>query len=244
MPQVPVGATWRCIDLHLHTPGVTSFELPTGVDVNKAADRERMASDYVQRLVDAGIEIAAITDYQGVRLMWFQLIRERAKSAGIVVLPGAEMSIGEGAGKGLHLLLVCGPDTEPSRVADAIRHHGKSPDPLYPETVRAKHQDLKLRRSLRDALKDIRDQLRCAVIAAHASSTNGLLQVLGAQQAAELICDGLIDTVDQCESVGANLLGTGMLTKVQISSLRVRSAATRTVLTKWALRRCQTVVGA
>ncbi len=178
-----------------------------------------MASDYVQRLVDAGIEIAAITDYQGVRLMWFQLIRERAKSAGIVVLPGAEMSIGEGAGKGLHLLLVCGPDTEPSRVADAIRHHGKSPDPLYPETVRAKHQDLKLRGSLRDALKDIRDQLRCAVIAAHASSTNGLLQVLGAQQAAELIRDGLIDAVDQCESVGANLLGTGMLTKVQISSL-------------------------
>jgi len=214
-----VGATWRCVDLHLHTPGVTSFELPPGVDVHKPADRERVASNYVQRLVDAGIEIAAITDYQGVRLTWFQLIRERAKSAGIVVLPGAEMSIGEGAGNGLHLLLVCSPDIEQSRIADAIRHHGKSPDPLYPDTARANHQDLRLRGSLRDALKDIRDQLGCAVIAAHASSTNGLLQVLGAEQAAELIRDGLIDAVDQCESVGVSLQGTGLLTKDQISSL-------------------------
>ena len=60
LPDVPVGAMWRCFDLHLHTPGVHSFALPPGVDVQKAADREHLADEYVQRLADAGIEVAAI----------------------------------------------------------------------------------------------------------------------------------------------------------------------------------------
>jgi DNA repair ATPase RecN len=198
---------------------VTSFELPPGIDVQKAPDRERLADEYVRRLVAAGIEVAAITDYQGVRPVWFSLIRDRAEAEGIVVLPGAEMSIGEGAGKGLHLLIVCGPDTDPARIAEVIRFQGDSPDPLYPDSVRAQNDDLNLRGSLRDALKTIRDQLECVVIAAHASSTNGLLQVLGAKQAAELIRDGLIDAVDQCESAKGKLQSTCVLTAEQLASV-------------------------
>ncbi|MGH3197862.1 MAG: hypothetical protein ACRDOH_06670 [Streptosporangiaceae bacterium] len=106
LPDVAVGATWRCVDLHLHTPGVRSFELPPGVDVHKAGDRERLADEYVRKLVEAGIQVAAITDYQEVRQPWYSLIRRRANAAGITVLPGAEMSIGQGGGKGLHLLLI------------------------------------------------------------------------------------------------------------------------------------------
>jgi len=53
LPDVPVGAIWRCADLHLHTPGVHIF-----------ADQD------VDRLVGAGIEVAAVTDYQGVRPEW------------------------------------------------------------------------------------------------------------------------------------------------------------------------------
>jgi hypothetical protein len=175
--------------------------------------------EYVQRLVDAGIEVAAITDYQGVRQPWFSLIRDLAIVAGITVLPGAEISIRGGGGKGIHLLLVCSPGTELPRIADVIRHQGGSPDCLYPDEVRSHHIDLDLRVPIKDALRDIRDQLGCAVIAAHADSTNGIIKVLGAQQVAELIRDGLIDAVDQCESAIEKLRSTSVLTREQLTSL-------------------------
>jgi hypothetical protein len=46
-------------------PGARTFELPSGVDVEQVGDRERLADEYVRKLTEAGIQIAAITDYQG-----------------------------------------------------------------------------------------------------------------------------------------------------------------------------------
>lgn len=219
LPSVEVGATWRCVDLHLHTPGVPSFALAPGVDIHSAADRDRVAGEYVQRLVDARIDVAAITDYQGVRPAWFNPIRDRAERAGIVILPGAELSVGPGAGRGLHLLLVCDPDMEPARIAEAIRYQGAGPAALYAGDVRAAHQDVSLRGSLKDALRSLREQLGCVVIAAHALEDNGLLKVLGAEHAAELIRDGLIDAIDHCESARERLRSTGLLTREQLDSI-------------------------
>lgn len=225
LPDVAVGAVWYCVDFHLHTPGARTFELPSGVDVEKADDRERFANEYVRKLTEAGVQIAAITDYQGVRQPWFQLIREHAQATGIVVLPGAEMAIGEGAGKGLHLLLVCSPDMDPERIADAIRYQGRSPDPLYPDSVRAGHEELKLREPLRDTLANVRERLGCVVIAAHASSSKGLFTALTIRDAAELIRDGLIDAVDQCDSALTKLQGTGQFTKEQLASFACTSSS-------------------
>jgi chromosome segregation protein len=217
--DVEAGATWRCIDFHLHTPGVHSFALPPGIDVHNAEDRQRLAEDYVEKLVNAGIDVAAITDYQGVRRVWFDLIRKRATAAGIVVLPGAELSIGPGAGGGVHLLLVSDPDTDPARISEVIRYQGTSVDPLFPDEVRAKHHDVSLRGSLPDALKSLRAQLGCVVIAAHALEKNGILKILGAEQTAELIRDGLIDGIDHCEGARERLRSTGLLTKEELDSL-------------------------
>lgn len=219
LPNVPAGATWLCIDLHLHTPGVPSFALPPGVNVNSSSDRQRVADEYVKRLAEARIDVAAITDYQGVRVAWFNPIRERATRVGIVALPGAEMSIGSGAGRGLHLLLVCDPDTDPARIAEAIRYQGVSPAPLFADEARAAHQDLSLRGSLRDALKSLREQLGCVVVGAHAMENNGVLKVLGVEQTAELIRDGLIDAIDHCENARDRLRSTGVLTPDQLDSL-------------------------
>lgn len=225
LPDVAVGAVWYCVDFHLHTPGARTFELPSGVDVEKVGDRERLADEYVRKLTEVGIQIAAITDYQGVRQPWFQLIRERAQAKGIVVLPGAEMAIGEGAGKGLHLLLVCSPDVDPRRIADVIRYQGRSPDPLYPDSMRGGHEELKLREPLRDTLANVRERLGCVVIAAHASSSKGLFTALTMPDAAELIRDGLIDAVDQCDSTLTKLQGTGQFTKEQLASLACTSSS-------------------
>lgn len=219
MPCVPVGATWRCVDLHLHTPGVQSFNLPPGGDVQKVDDRLRLTEEYVEKLVTAGIQIAAITDYQGVRQPWFSLLRERADAGGIIILPGAEMSIGEGAGKGLHLLLVCSPDTDPARIADVIRFQGKSTERLYPDSMRSGNEELKLRGSLAETLANVREQLGCVIIAAHANSSKGLFQSLTVPDAAELIREGLIDAIDQCDSTLEKLRGTGEFTSEQLDSI-------------------------
>jgi chromosome segregation protein len=219
LPDVSVGATWRCVDFHLHTPGVTSFALPPGVDVHRATDRERLVDEYVDRLVTAGVQVAALTDYQGVRQPWFDLIRDRGASSGIIVLPGAEISIGRGGGRGLHLLVICGQDSDPARVAEVIRHQHASPDPLFPDELRSGHTDLDLRLPIDDALRAIKDQLECVIIAAHATSNNGALKVLGAKQTADLIHKGLIDAVDQCEGAKAKLRSSGVLTAQELDRL-------------------------
>jgi hypothetical protein len=41
-------------------------------------DREKLADEYVGRLAQAGIDVVALTDYQGVRPEWYGLIRDRA----------------------------------------------------------------------------------------------------------------------------------------------------------------------
>jgi chromosome segregation protein len=198
---------------------VCTFELPRGVDVHDDGNREHLADEYVERLADAGIQVAAITDYQGVRQPWFRLIRERGEARGIVVLPGAEMSIGEGAGRGLHLVLVCSPGTDPARIAEVIRFQGKNANRLFPDSVRGGHDELKLRGALREALAEVREQLGCVVIAAHASSDKGLFKALRAPEAAELIKDGLIDAVDQCDSAVERLRGSGEFTKDHLDAL-------------------------
>ncbi len=214
LPDVPSGATWRCVDLHLHTPGVHSFALPGGTDEYNESHRERIADQYVGRLRAAGIEIAAITDYQGVRMDWYPLIRDRA--AGITVLPGAELSI-DNVGKGLHLLLVCDPGTSPDRITDAIRHLGKQSQPLF--AGRAQHTDVELRDPLDEAVRTVRKELDCVVVAPHANDKNGLLKEWGAKKTAELVRDGLLDAIDHCEDARTTLQGTGILTPEQLDSL-------------------------
>jgi len=188
------------------------------MDVQKADDRLRLTEEYVEKLATAGIQVAAITDYQGVRQPWFSLLRERAAADGIIILPGAEMSIGEGAGKGLHLLLVCSPATDPARITDVIRFQGKSTQPLYPDSIRSGNEELKLRGSLAETLANVREALGCVVIAAHANSSKGLFKALSVPDAAELIREGLIDAVDQCDCTLEKLRGTGEFTSEQLDS--------------------------
>lgn len=217
LPDVAVGAEWQCVDLHLHTPGVHSFELGHGDDVRTDRGRSDLVRRYADALAKSGIDVAVLTDYQGVRQPWFDEIRNAAGLKGITVLPGAEMSIGQGGGKGIHLLLICSPGTPAERIDAAILAQGVGIEPLYRD--RQEHQDVNLRGSLHDCLRTIRDQLNCAVVAAHANQKNGVLHALGPQQTAELIKAGLIDAVDHCEAIGVSLQGTGVLSKERLEAL-------------------------
>ena len=214
LPDVPFGATWRCMDLHLHTPGIPGFGLPADVDVRQQRDREQVADQYIQRLRATGIKIAVLTDYQGVRTDWYSLIRDRAD--GITVLPGAELSIGN-IGKGLHLLLICDANTDPERINEVIRHQGRRLQSLF--SSREQHTDLELRQPLPETLRAIRKELGCVIVAAHARQKNGILKEWGAEKTAELVRDGLLDAIDHCEDAKTSLRGTGVLSTERLESL-------------------------
>ncbi len=217
LPEVAVGAAWRCVDLHLHSPGVHSFKLDAADTIQTVEGKRAIVQRYVEALARAGVDLAVITDYQGVREPWFTAIRDAAAPMGMTVLPGAEMSIGHGGGKGFHLLLICSPETPPERIDDAIRAQDSGIDALY--VGRQQHSDVNLRGSVDDCLRIIRDQLGCAVIAAHANDQNGVLRALGPDHTARLIKTGLIDAVDQCENICVRLQGTGVLSRERLDSL-------------------------
>jgi chromosome segregation protein len=217
LPDVPAGAQWRRVDLHLHTPAVHSFRLSDGTDLSSQTARGELVDRYVQRLADAHIDVAAITDYQGVRADWFEAIRHRAADRGITVLPGAEMSVGQGAGKGVHILLVCSGDTSLEKINAALQHEDRDGGALFSE--RQQHRDIRLRGTLAETLQHLRHRLDCVVVAAHAGDNNGMIRELGATHTAELVRDGLVDAIDLCDTAPHKLQSTGVLSVERVENL-------------------------
>ena len=73
------GANWVRVDLHLHTPAVDSFSLPSGINFHSDKDKRSLVHQYVERLKNANIKVAAITDYNGIREEWLELIKKEAE---------------------------------------------------------------------------------------------------------------------------------------------------------------------
>jgi chromosome segregation protein len=209
------GVRWRRIDLHLHTPGVNSFSCPSGIGMKSATDRETVAALYAKRLADAKIEIAALTDYNGIREEWYDAIRSAADQYGILVLPGVELSLKEG--RGLHILVVFAEDTEPREVNECLRSLDKlAGRSLFTER---EHDEIDLRDHLHDALRQIRERFRCLLIPAHGVDDKGLIKELGAKAAAELIRDVGVDALEHAGDVRHKLTSTGLLSKAQLDTL-------------------------
>lgn len=95
------GATFYKADLHLHTPGSHDYQ----DDVT--------AEEYVQALVDNGIDIAAITDHDSDGM--YDEIREEAEDTSIEVLPGVELTTPGGGEHEIHMLAIFPPEK-----ADAV----------------------------------------------------------------------------------------------------------------------------
>src|SRR5574341_1342595 len=82
------GARWTRVDLHLHSPGVSSFRCPDGADLKSEKGRQEVAKGYVQKCAASGTRVAAITDYNGIGEEWFSLIRGMAAERNIVSFHG------------------------------------------------------------------------------------------------------------------------------------------------------------
>jgi chromosome segregation protein len=210
--EIPHGAVWRRVDLHLHTPGVSSFHLPSGVDPSVPDQRARLADAYVQQLRQQGIEVAALTDYNGIRLEWFDAIRTRAAEVGIVVFPGAELSFQEG--KGLHLLAVFPLDTNPetiNRYLDSMDRERTRPL-VHPSS--SVHRPIVPQENLFDAVRALREQFDCLIIVPHPGEENGLFHSFKPGVAAKYLLEWKPDAVDHCpDGARARLRSTGVLTE-------------------------------
>jgi len=47
---------------------------------------------YIEQLATQGISVAAITDYNGINIEWFEVTAAKASNRGITLLPGVEMT--------------------------------------------------------------------------------------------------------------------------------------------------------
>ena len=195
------GATWHRLDLHLHSPGVLTFTPPKG---RKREDGIGLADVYIEQLSAQGISVAAITDYNGVNIEWFEVTAAKAGNRGITLLPGVEMTFRQYK-YGLHILAIFAGDTDLKSLNTFLRSLDKDPaTPLFDN--RGAHRDIDLNVSLTAALKDLRDHFNCLLILPHPDQTNGLCKSLTAEVAAKLLMEIGPDAIEYCPDKEKNKL--------------------------------------
>jgi DNA repair ATPase RecN len=187
------GATWTRLDLHLHSPGIPTFVPPKGT---KRDDVRSLTDAYVEQLSSQGISIAAITDYNGINIEWFEVIAAKATNRGITLFPGAEMVFKQ-AKYDIHVLAIFPGNTNLKGVNTFLQSLDQDPStPLFnPQGV---HRDIELKFSLTSALKDLRDRFHCLLVLPHPERTNGLFKSLTAEEAARSLREIGPDAIEYC----------------------------------------------
>lgn len=203
------GATWHRVDLHLHSPSISTFVSPKGT---KREDGRGLIDAYVGQLAAQGISVAAITDYNGVDIEWFEVTAAKAINSGITLLPGAEMTFREEKGD-LHMLAIFPGDTDLEVLNTFLRSLDKDPSsPLFDKG--GSHRNIDLKISLTDAVEDLRSQFNCLLVLPHPDQPNGLCKSLKAEVAARLLMEIGPDAIEYCpEKEKKKLQSTGVLSE-------------------------------
>ncbi len=92
------GAQWVRADFHLHTRADSEFQW------SNAAGND-YENQYVAALKQADIRIGCITNHDKFDESEFKRLRRKARQAEMELLPGVELTVGEGAG-GVHTLII------------------------------------------------------------------------------------------------------------------------------------------
>lgn len=95
------GVTTVRADFHLHTKQDKEFKY-TGED-------NSFVNDYVSALKNQRIQVGVITNHNKFDLNEYKALRKKARKEGILLLPGVELSVKEGA-NGVHTLIVFDPE--------------------------------------------------------------------------------------------------------------------------------------
>jgi len=204
------GARWLRVDLHLHSPCVRTFRLSSGMDPER--DKPQIVERYVRQLADQNIQIAAITDYQGIGPEWFLPIRDEAQKRGIVIFPGAELSF-EGPKHGLHVLAIFPLTADPDAIDRAIYAMDRNPSTSLVRQD-GSHRDIDPREDIKDAVRKFREDTKALIILPHPNDENGLFKSYRAQDAAEFLREVKPDAVEFFSEDDKHwLLSTGVLSK-------------------------------
>lgn len=90
------GSEWIKVDFHLHTRADKQFKYD-------GADNSYI-NDYVAELKTKNIRIGVITNHNKFDMKEFKALRKKAKKEKIFLIPGVELSVGDGA-NGIHTLI-------------------------------------------------------------------------------------------------------------------------------------------
>jgi ABC-type dipeptide/oligopeptide/nickel transport system ATPase component len=214
----PNGANWVKTDLHLHSPLVHSFKLPSGINLSLKNDINKLTDDYVEKLIEQKIEICAITDYQQIRKDWFIPFQKAAAGKNIYVFPGVELSISSGVG--IHILVIFEYDENIDIVNRYIQslHKNLAEDLIKQD---GSHIDIQLQNNtIVDVIKDIRNNFNAMIIFAHPEEKNGVIKEFQPKEAAELLkyADAIEFINDKSKE---RLISTGILNKKTVEKLAI-----------------------
>jgi predicted ATPase len=95
------GSTWVRADFHMHTKADSEFTY--------SSEPNAFIASYVNAMVKAQIRVGVITNHNKFDRDEFKLLRKQARKEGVLLLPGVELSIKDGA-NGIHTLVVFSPD--------------------------------------------------------------------------------------------------------------------------------------
>lgn len=154
------GARWWKVDLHVHSPGSHDFE-----------DRSVNAREYVQALLDKGMDMVAVADHMTGE--WVAEVEKAARALAsrgrgkLTVLPATEVS----ASEGIHLVVILreskGNESGSMRVDRILTKIGA------PMEGRGKEGTLTNKSSV-DVIEAVHDE-GGLVVGAHAHSNNGVV---------------------------------------------------------------------
>lgn len=91
------GSTWLRADFHLHTKADKEFSYE--------GEENSFVTAYVDGLKKAEIGLGIVTNHNKFNMDEFKALRKKARKEGIGLLPGAELSVNDGA-NGVHTLIV------------------------------------------------------------------------------------------------------------------------------------------
>jgi len=214
-----IGAEWVRVDLHLHSPGVESFTLPSGINLSSDEDREKLVEEYVKRLKEAEIKIAGITDYNGIRKEWFKLIKEKAEKEGIKVFPGVELSLREGK-YGIHILLIFDNAVDISEVNNFLKFLDKDKRNLIYDR---KHIDIDAEDKLDRLIEKIREHFNPLVIIPHPNEgdSKGLLNSFSPKDAVNYLKAIKPDGIEYLTDTSINKLKNARLSEEFLSRIAI-----------------------
>lgn len=147
------GLKWFKCDLHMHTPMSKCF-----------LNKEIKPSEYLDKVVEKGLEVIAITDHNTAG--WIDELKIEAKKRNVTLFPGVELTVGD---KKTHLLILFDIDKTDTDVEDFLIALGISRGEFSEENIF-------VNKTLDDVIKQCLEK-DLLVIPSHVDNHSGLCEL-------------------------------------------------------------------